>query len=97
MISEGHGEESWGPGRIMTKTWEAFGSPVFGKGGYFGAGAMLASFVWFFSLSLGGKMIAPLFSKALSWRILDTLVGLTMWTIAFSVVHGLIAAQEFSH
>ena len=40
MISEGHGEESWGPGRIMTKTWEAFGSPVFGKGGYFGAGAM---------------------------------------------------------
>jgi sugar phosphate isomerase/epimerase len=36
MISEGHGEESWGPGRIMTKAWEAFGSPVFSSG-YFGA------------------------------------------------------------
>ncbi|MFT4297745.1 MAG: hypothetical protein ACMXX5_00985 [Candidatus Woesearchaeota archaeon] len=38
LISEGHGEESWGHGRIMTKAWEAFGSPVFSRG-YFGAGS----------------------------------------------------------
>ncbi len=56
---------------------------------YFGAGAMVASFAWFFSLSLGGKILAPLFSKELSWRILDTLVGVTMWIIAFSVIKGL--------
>jgi hypothetical protein len=37
LISEGHGEESWGPGRIMTKAWEAFGSQVFSSG-YFGQG-----------------------------------------------------------
>ncbi|MFT4343659.1 MAG: hypothetical protein ACMXYE_02830 [Candidatus Woesearchaeota archaeon] len=37
MMSEGHGQESWGPGRILTKTWEAFGSNIFGKG-YFGTG-----------------------------------------------------------
>lgn len=59
---------------------------------YFGAGAMLSSFAWFFSLSLGGKMLAPLFSKELSWRILDTLVGATMWVIAYSVLNGLYVA-----
>jgi L-lysine exporter family protein LysE/ArgO len=56
---------------------------------FFGAGAVLASFVWFFSLSLGGKMLAPLFTKKSSWRILDTLVGCTMWAIALSVIKGL--------
>ncbi|MBC8440634.1 MAG: amino acid transporter [Deltaproteobacteria bacterium] len=56
---------------------------------FFGAGAVMASFVWFFSLSLGGKMLAPLFTKKSSWRVLDTLVGMTMWAIALSVVKGL--------
>ncbi len=55
----------------------------------FGAGAALASFVWFFSLSLGGRMIAPLFARKLSWRILDTLVGMVMWAIALSVLNNL--------
>ncbi len=55
----------------------------------FGAGAVMASFVWFFSLSLGGRMLAPFFIKKASWRILDTLVGITMWAIALSVVKGL--------
>ncbi len=54
----------------------------------FGAGAMAASFLWFFSLSLGGRLLAPLFTKQLSWRILDTLVGITMWAIALSVLKG---------
>jgi L-lysine exporter family protein LysE/ArgO len=57
---------------------------------FFGAGAMLASFVWFFSLSLGGKMLAPFFTKQLSWRILDTIVGIVMWVIALSVIKGLL-------
>ena len=56
---------------------------------YFGAGAVLASFVWFFLLSLGGRMLAPLFSKQISWRILDSLVGLVMWSIAVSLLFGL--------
>jgi L-lysine exporter family protein LysE/ArgO len=57
---------------------------------FFGAGAVLASFVWFFSLSLGGKMLAPFFTKELSWRVLDTIVGIVMWAIALSVVKGLL-------
>jgi len=56
---------------------------------FFGAGAVMASFVWFFSLSLGGRMLAPLFTKKSSWRVLDTLVGMTMWAIALSVLKGL--------
>lgn len=56
---------------------------------FFGAGAVLASFAWFFSLSLGGKLLAPLFTRESSWRILDTLVGITMWGIALSVLKGL--------
>jgi L-lysine exporter family protein LysE/ArgO len=54
----------------------------------FGAGAVTASFVWFFGLSLGSRLLAPFFKKQLSWRILDTLVGIIMWTVAISVLKG---------
>ena len=53
---------------------------------WFGAGAMTASFIWFFSLSLGGQMLAPLFQRPLAWRVLDGLVCVTMWGIAFSLL-----------
>ncbi len=49
---------------------------------WFGAGAALFSFIWFFSLSLGARWLAPLFQKPLAWRILDGLVCLMMWTLA---------------
>jgi hypothetical protein len=39
MISEAHGEEQMGAGRILTKAWEAFGAQVFPRGGYFGGSA----------------------------------------------------------
>lgn len=54
----------------------------------FGAGAMTASFVWFFTLSLGAGLLAPLFRHPLAWRVLDTLVFLTMWGIALSLLWG---------
>jgi L-lysine exporter family protein LysE/ArgO len=55
----------------------------------FWAGAMTASTIWFICLSLGGRILAPIFKKQLSWRILDSLVCLTMWTIAYSLLrHG---------
>lgn len=58
----------------------------------FGIGAMTASFIWFFSLSFGGRLLAPVFAKDIVWRILDALIGITMWAIAFSVGKGLIPA-----
>jgi L-lysine exporter family protein LysE/ArgO len=57
----------------------------------FGAGAVLASFIWFFSLSLGGKLLAPVFASKRSWRILDTLVGSVMWAIALSILSGIFS------
>jgi L-lysine exporter family protein LysE/ArgO len=58
----------------------------------FWAGAVSASTLWFICLSLGGQMLAPVFRKQLSWRILDTLVWATMWTIAASLIkHGMPA------
>ncbi len=55
----------------------------------FWAGAVSASTLWFICLSLGGQLLAPIFRKQISWRILDTLVWATMWIIAASLImHG---------
>ena len=52
----------------------------------FGAGAITASTLWFTCLSLGGGMLAPLFRKPISWRILHGLVWATMWAISWSLI-----------
>lgn len=52
----------------------------------FGAGAAIASFVWFFSLGYGARLLEPLFRKPLAWRILDTMIGVVMWLLAFKLV-----------
>ena len=52
----------------------------------FGAGAVTASILWFFSLSFGGRILAPFFRRPVAWRILDGLVCAVMWTIALSLL-----------
>ncbi len=52
----------------------------------FGAGAVGASTVWFLLLSLGGQTFAPLFRKEVTWRLLDSVVCLTMWYIAANLI-----------
>lgn len=52
----------------------------------FAAGAMTASFVFFFSLGYGARALAPLFARPFSWRILDVLVGVVMWAIAAKLI-----------
>lgn len=59
----------------------------------FGMGAVAASFIWFFSLSLGGRMLSPLFARPSSWQILHTLVGITMWGIAGSIIKDMISPK----
>jgi L-lysine exporter family protein LysE/ArgO len=44
----------------------------------FGAGAVLASVVWFAVLGFGARLLGPLFSKRVSWRILDGAIAVTM-------------------
>ncbi len=51
----------------------------------FGAGAILSSFVFFFSLGFGARLLRPVFTSTRAWRVLDVLVGLTMWAIALKL------------
>ena len=52
----------------------------------FAGGASSASCLWFFTLSLCGVLLAPLFQKRIAWRVLDGLVCITMWVIAFTLI-----------
>ena len=49
----------------------------------FGLGAVSASFVFFFSLGYGARLLSPLFAKPKAWNILDALVGLLMIYLAW--------------
>lgn len=53
---------------------------------YFTLGAICASFLWFFSLSYGARYLSPLFQKPVSWKILDGIIGVIMWSIAASLL-----------
>ncbi|VEG12955.1 LysE/ArgO family amino acid transporter [Moraxella cuniculi] len=50
------------------------------------AGALLASFVWFFGLGFGARFLLPLFQKPKAWRILEFVIGCIMWWIAFGLL-----------
>ncbi|MGF1753359.1 LysE/ArgO family amino acid transporter [Vibrio makurazakiensis] len=54
----------------------------------FAFGAMTASVVFFFSLGYGARFLAPLFKKPKSWKVLEFLVGIVMFSIALSLVVG---------
>ncbi len=61
---------------------------------YFALGAISASFLWFFAITYGSRLLAPLLSKPSSWRIIDSLVGAMMWGIAITLMLTLNAAQS---
>lgn len=52
----------------------------------FVGGAACASAVWFTGLGFGARLLAPVFARPTAWRKLDTLVGLTMITLAALLV-----------
>ena len=52
----------------------------------FGAGAVTASFVWFFGLGFGARLLAPVFARPLAWRILDGLIALVMALLAVQLL-----------
>lgn len=53
---------------------------------WFGVGAVFASFVFFFSLGYGARLLAPFFAKENAWRVLDVIIGIIMWGIAISLL-----------
>lgn len=54
----------------------------------FAFGAVIASFAFFFTLGFGARFLAPVFARETAWRVLDALIALVMWTIAFGLVRG---------
>ena len=52
---------------------------------FYALGASMASFVFFFSLAYGAKLLAPLMKKPASWRILDGLIAIIMFSIAINL------------
>ncbi|WP_193141962.1 LysE/ArgO family amino acid transporter [Meridianimarinicoccus sp. MJW13] len=48
----------------------------------FGVGAVSASFVFFFSLGYGARLLAPVMQSARAWRVLDLGIALVMWALA---------------
>ncbi|TDE41223.1 LysE/ArgO family amino acid transporter [Antarcticimicrobium sediminis] len=52
----------------------------------FGLGAVTASFTFFFALGYGARLLAPLLARPGAWRVLDAVIGLTMWAIALRLI-----------
>lgn len=55
----------------------------------FAAGAVTASFLFFFSLGYGATKLRPVFANPAAWRVLEGIVAVTMWLIAFKLASGL--------
>ncbi len=52
---------------------------------YFAFGACIASFVWFFGIAYGARLLAPIMQNPTYWRILDTFIASIMFIIAFNL------------
>lgn len=49
----------------------------------FASGAVSASFVFFFALGYGARLLKPIFARPKAWNILDALVGILMLYLAW--------------
>jgi L-lysine exporter family protein LysE/ArgO len=54
-------------------------------------GTCAASFAWFFGLAYGARLLAPWFERPAAWRVLDGLIGLTMWALAAWLIRSVFA------
>ncbi|MGR3781585.1 MAG: LysE/ArgO family amino acid transporter [Albimonas sp.] len=52
----------------------------------YGIGAAGASFVFFFALGYGARLLAPVFARPAAWRALDAGIAVVMWAIAAKLV-----------
>jgi L-lysine exporter family protein LysE/ArgO len=80
---------SWGNPHVYLDTLVLIGSVATAHDGHrvaFGAGAITASFVFFFCLGYGARLLAPYFAKPSAWRALDAAVAFLMWGIAASLL-----------
>jgi len=54
--------------------------------GAYVVGAASASLLWFFTLALGAAWLAPWLARPSTWRILDLLVAVMMFAVAFQLI-----------
>lgn len=76
---------TWLNPHVYLDTLVLLGSVSTGYAGFevaFGAGAIAASFTFFFALGYGAQLLRPLFAKPIAWRMLDVVVALIMFSIA---------------
>ena len=62
-------------------------STQYSENTHFAAGAIASSFIFFYSLGFGARLLSNFFKHPISWRILDGIIGIVMWSIAFSLVY----------
>jgi L-lysine exporter family protein LysE/ArgO len=53
---------------------------------WYALGAAVASFVWFFSLGYGARLLTPVFAKPVAWKVLDIAIGCVMAALALKVL-----------
>lgn len=53
---------------------------------YFALGAIAASFTWFFGITYGARMLAPLLRKQHAWKVVDVMTTITMWAMAIALL-----------
>ena len=52
----------------------------------FATGASLASFVFFFSLAYGARLLAPKMKNQTTWKILDVMIAVVMFSLALGML-----------
>ncbi|MGW0247953.1 LysE/ArgO family amino acid transporter [Nocardia goodfellowii] len=53
---------------------------------FLGAGAMLASVLWFTALGYGARRLGPLFARPAAWRVLDSVIAVIMLALAIGLI-----------
>ncbi|WP_324198436.1 LysE/ArgO family amino acid transporter [Nocardia beijingensis] len=55
---------------------------------FLGAGAMLASVLWFTALGFGARLLGPLFTRPRAWRVLDSLIAAVLLGLGVGLLCG---------
>jgi L-lysine exporter family protein LysE/ArgO len=55
---------------------------------WWAGGAVIGSFVWFFGLGFGARLLRPFFAKPRNWRILDAVIAVVMLFLGIRMAVG---------
>jgi len=80
---------TWGNPHVYLDTVVLVGSVATQYGdaaGWFGAGAALASAVFFAALGYGARLLAPVFARPMAWRVLDGVIAVVMAALAVKLL-----------